>query len=76
MISANPEIFPSKEVLQNLETQFTNDFALTFDWHYYKDSKGWLCKVSHKMIPLIFQIKDNKPLNDLYNIVSFKKSAK
>ena len=55
-----PEIFPSKEVLKHtlgkvydvleaLETTLTQDeFSLTFDWHYYKDSKGWLCKVSHK----------------------------
>ena len=55
-----PEIFPSKEVLKNLlgdvydvfeelETQLTQDeFALTFDWYYYKDSKAWLCKVAHK----------------------------
>jgi len=54
------EIFPSKEVLKDalgkvysvfeeLETQLTkNEFALTFDWHYYKDSKAWLCKVAHK----------------------------
>jgi hypothetical protein len=53
-------IFPSKEVLKNvlgkvyevleaLETQLSQEeFAMTFDWHYYKDSKGWLCKVSHK----------------------------
>ena len=55
-----PEIFPSKEVLSNalgniydvleeLETQLTQDeFALTFDWHYYNDGKSWLCKVIHK----------------------------
>jgi len=55
-----PEIFPSKEVLKNalgkvyevleeVEAQLTQDsYALTFDWHYYKDSSGWLCKVSHK----------------------------
>ena len=54
------EIFPSREVLKNtlgkvygvleeLETRLTQDeFALTFDWHYYKDSKAWLCKVAHK----------------------------
>jgi hypothetical protein len=54
------EIFPSKEVLsdalgkvynvlEELETRLTQDeYALTFDWHYYKDSKAWLCKVSHK----------------------------
>ena len=54
------EIFPSKEVLKNalgkvfsvleeLETRLTQDeFALTFNWHYYRDSKAWLCKVSHK----------------------------
>jgi len=55
-----PEIFPSKEVLKDilgeiydvleeLEMILTqNEFALTFDWHYYKDSKAWLCKVCHK----------------------------
>lgn len=54
------EIFPSKEVLKKalggvynvleaLEMQLTQgEFALTFDWHYYKDSKAWLCKVAHK----------------------------
>ena len=53
-------IFPSKEVLrdalgnvypvlEDLETRLSeNEFALTFEWHYYKDSKGWLCKVCHK----------------------------
>ena len=56
----DPEIFPSKEVLKNvlgnvysvleeLETQLAQDeFALTFNWRYYKDGKSWLCKVSHK----------------------------
>jgi len=55
-----PEISPSKEVLQSalgkvydvleaLQTQLTQDtYTLTFDWHYYKDGKSWLCKVSHK----------------------------
>ena len=55
-----PEIFPSKEVLkdilgkvydvlENLETQLTQgESALTFEWHYYKDGKSWLCKVCHK----------------------------
>jgi hypothetical protein len=55
-----PEIYPSKEVLkallgnvyevlEALETQLTQaEFALTFDWHYYKDSKAWLCKVCYK----------------------------
>jgi hypothetical protein len=54
------EIFPSKEVLkealgkvynvlEELETRLAQDeFALTFAWHYYRDSKAWLCKVSHK----------------------------
>jgi len=54
------EIFPSAEVLKNilgqiydvlaeLETQLTqNEFGLTFEWNYYKDSKSWLCKVCHK----------------------------
>ena len=54
------EIYPSKEVLkkilgevynvlEELETTLTqNNFALTFDWHYYKDSNAWLCKVAHK----------------------------
>jgi hypothetical protein len=60
MLLQDPEIFPSKEVLryvlgkvyaifEELETLLVQDeFALTFDWHYYKDSKGWLCKVSFK----------------------------
>ena len=55
-----PEIFPSKEVLKDmlgdvydvldeLETRLTRDeFALSFNWHYYNDGKSWLCKVSHK----------------------------
>ena len=54
------EITPSKEVLKDalgnvygvleeLEWQLTQkEFACTFDWTYYKDSKAWLCKVSHK----------------------------
>ena len=54
------EIFPTKEVLQSvlgkvysvfeeLEKQLTQDeFALIFEWNYYKDSKSWLCKVCHK----------------------------
>lgn len=59
MLLKEPEIFPSKEVLKNVlnsvysvfeefETRLTNECALTFNWHYYKDSKGWLCKVCHK----------------------------
>jgi hypothetical protein len=60
MLLTNPAIFPSNEVLKDalgkaagafeeLETQLTNaEFALSFNWHYYKDSKGWLCKVAHK----------------------------
>ena len=55
-----PEIFPSKEVLQDilgeiydvleaLEQRLTqNEYALTFDWIYYNDAKSWLCKVCHK----------------------------
>ena len=54
------EIFPSKEVLQNtlgkvygvledFESQLSeNEFTMTFEWNYYKDSKGWLCKVCYK----------------------------
>ena len=52
------EIFPSEEVLRNilgnvydvyeeLETLLTQD-GITFEWHYYKDSKSWLCKVAYK----------------------------
>jgi len=55
-----PDIFPSKEVLQKalgkayavleaLEARLgQEDFALHFSWHYYRDSKAWLCKVCHK----------------------------
>ena len=128
------EIFPSKEVLrdtlcnvyevfEDLETQLSqNEFALTYDWHYYKDSKGWLCKVCHKkktifwlsvwngffktsffflerhlegiadlniaensfiiekewgkMIPLIFNISNQKQFPDLLKIIKFKKASK
>jgi len=54
------EIFPSREVLQDvlgkvydvwaeLETRVTQDeLALTLDWNYYRDGKAWLCKVCHK----------------------------
>jgi hypothetical protein len=39
----------SYSVLEELETQLIqNESVITFNWHYYKDSKGWLCKVSHK----------------------------
>jgi len=60
MLLKEPGIYPSNEVLKHalgkvydvleeLQTQLTQDeFALTFDWLYYKDSKGWLCKVSYK----------------------------
>jgi len=55
-----PTVFPSKEVLKGVlgnvfdvldafETRLSqNDYALTFDWHYYNDGKSWLCKVCHK----------------------------
>jgi hypothetical protein len=60
MLLREQEIYPSKEVLkealgkvynvlEDLELQLTQaEFALSFDWHYYKDSKAWLCKVAHK----------------------------
>jgi len=53
-------VFPSKEVLKDVlgnvfevyetfEARLTqNDYALSFDWHYYNDGKSWLCKVCHK----------------------------
>jgi hypothetical protein len=56
----SPEIFPSKEilkqtlgnvynVLEKFETLLTQEpFVLTFNWHYYTDSKAWLCKVAYK----------------------------
>jgi len=55
-----PEIPPSKAVLKNalgraydafeeLETRLTQpESGLTFTWHYYKDSKAWLCKVARR----------------------------
>ena len=55
-----PDIYPSKEVLQNIlgniynvleefETILTHEnYSLTFNWHYYNDGKSWLCKVSYK----------------------------
>ncbi|MCL2484963.1 MAG: DUF3788 domain-containing protein [Endomicrobia bacterium] len=56
----DPKIFPSKKnlkdalgksysVFEDLETQLTQkEFALVFDWRYYRDSKAWLCKVHNK----------------------------
>jgi Protein of unknown function (DUF3788) len=39
----------SYPVYQNLLTRITGeDFQLVPEWHYYKDGKAWLCKVSHK----------------------------
>jgi len=55
-----PEIFPSTEVLsdilgevykvyEELETILMQDeYALSFNWHYYNDGKSWLCKVIYK----------------------------
>jgi hypothetical protein len=59
MLLRDPDFFPSKEVLQaalgngysvfeEFETLLTNELHFTLDWCYYKDSKGWLCKVSYK----------------------------
>lgn len=54
------EIFPSREVLQDvlgkvydvwaeLESRVTQgELALTLDWNYYRDGKSWFCKVCHK----------------------------
>ena len=52
------EIFPTSNVLKKTLREsyaafeelsaILNEQALTFDWHFYKDSKAWLCKVSHK----------------------------
>ena len=54
------EIFPSEEVLKTvlgqvydvwteMEKHVTQgEFALTFNWNYYRDGKSWLCKVCHK----------------------------
>lgn len=56
----NPEISPTQEVLKDalgeifgIYEEFeqmldSNEFDLLFNWHYYKDAKSWLCKVSHK----------------------------
>ena len=54
-----PEIQPTSNVLKNvlnesynafdeLSAILTNDYSLTMDWKYYKDSKAWLCKVAYK----------------------------
>jgi len=54
------EIFPSREVLQDilgkvydvwaeLETiVMQGELALTLEWNYYRDAKSWLCKVCNK----------------------------
>jgi len=54
-----PEIFPTVEVLKSvlgksyfvfeeLSKKLIDEFGLIFEWHYYKDSKAWLCKVAYK----------------------------
>jgi len=51
--------FPDEEILkkilgntyefyQKLETISTNELDLVYNWHYYNDSKAWLCKVTYK----------------------------
>jgi len=129
----NKNEFPSEEVLkkilgktfnhyQKLEIILMSEFAITYEWRYYNDSKAWLCKVAHKkktifwlsiwdgffktsffflerhledimklkinknnftvekewgkMIPLIFEIKNDKIIKDLLKMVEYKKSVK
>ena len=60
ILLSEPAVYPSKEVLKDalgevynvleeLEIQLVQpNFALSFDWKYYRDSKAWLCKVAHK----------------------------
>ena len=36
------------EFYQKLETISTNELDLVYNWHYYNDSKAWLCKVTYK----------------------------
>jgi len=54
-----PEIFPTVEILkgilgksyavfEELSKKLTEEFGITFVWHYYRDSKAWLCKVAYK----------------------------
>ena len=55
----DPEIFPTVEILKSvlgesytvfeeLSKKLTDEFGLTFEWRYYRDSKAWLCKVAYK----------------------------
>jgi len=53
------EIFPSVEILKNvlgksypvfeeLSKKLNDEYGITFEWRYYRDSKAWLCKVAYK----------------------------
>ena len=60
LLLKEPENFPSEDVLKRalgsvydvwteMEKQVTQgEFALTFNWNYYRDGKAWFCKVCHK----------------------------
>lgn len=53
----NPAIYPTLEILKNVMGENFKNYqsflhivetlALTMQWHYYKDTKSWLCKISH-----------------------------
>jgi hypothetical protein len=61
---ANPDIFPSDEVLSGvLGASFGAYKALldlfaqngmTVEWRYYRDGKAWLCKVQHKKRTIVW----------------------
>ena len=57
----DPDILPTDKQLKNalgkklydvyhelLSTATSDNWALKFEWSYYKDGKAWLCKVIHK----------------------------
>jgi len=56
----DPEVFPSKEVLENalgntypvfesfMDSITNSEYGLIPEWNYYKDGKAWLCKVCFK----------------------------
>jgi len=62
----DPEVFPSEEVLgkvldnlypvfrEFINTAESEEFSLISDWHFYKEGKAWLCKISLKKKTVIW----------------------
>ena len=61
---ANPDIFPSDEVLKIVLGKSFGAYGalldlfarngMTHEWRYYRDGKAWLCKVQHKKRTIVW----------------------